>query len=533
LNTSPPAAKPPENRKRAEREADLNDNWRARDTNGPKEKQVRWADEETDQEEAKLQDWPVPTDLEELSRFLSWISIFREKIYDFPKIIRPMVDLVRERKFDWGQAQQGAFDEVRKSIVLWLKRKTRERERDEQEKGDFVPDDGKYPQISKVIALDDVYPDENPGQGSFTNYVDVADGGARVKLPAQGLKPPKPEKSYRVTSGHDRAKMEEAIADRLMEGTGTLSMTEISVVAPGVTRRVKMKMTKTRIPLKQASEKESLIQEVDQSDADLPGMVDDNSGDESSDDESEPFKLDWDALDIAELPTITSLYVAADNDYGIPPGSLIMPDPYEQYLDSLKEGEKPKQVFVARESESLRVIWPLVAGKEKVEGVLDCGSQIVSMALKMAQRLGIPWNPDVQIYMQSANGQLKKSAGLARNVPFLFGDITVYLQVHVIDQPAYDILLGRPFEVLTESNIQNKKDGSQTITLTDPNSKKRVTIPTSVRGALSMASQPKDTPKRATVEEVEDEDEVKAKRKRKAAPEPELEESGFQRSSRN
>ena len=67
MNTSPPAAKPPENRKRAERDADLNDNWRARDADRLKEKQVRWADEETDQEEAKLQDWPVPTDLEELS----------------------------------------------------------------------------------------------------------------------------------------------------------------------------------------------------------------------------------------------------------------------------------------------------------------------------------------------------------------------------------------------------------------------------------------------------------------------------------
>ncbi len=147
------------------------------------------------------------------------------------------------------------------------------------------------------------------------------------------------------------------------------------------------------------------------------------------------------------------------------------------------------------ESTSLRVVFPVVFGRERVECVMDTGSQIVSMALKLAERMGMFWDPDITIYMQSANGQLKKSAGLARNVPFAFGDITVYLQVHIIDQPAYQILLGRPFDVLTESITQNHRNGSQSVTIRDPNSGKRITLPTHARGSFSAEPpEAKDVP---------------------------------------
>jgi hypothetical protein len=46
----------------------------------------------------------------------------------------------------------------------------------------------------------------------------------------------------------------------------------------------------------------------------------------------------------------------------------------------------------------------------------------------------------------------------------------LHVQAHVIHNPAYDVLLGRPFGVLTTSHIKNYCDESQTITITDPNS---------------------------------------------------------------
>ena len=44
------------------------------------------------------------------------------------------------------------------------------------------------------------------------------------------------------------------------------------------------------------------------------------------------------------------------------------------------------------------------------------------------------------------------------------------------------MLLGRPFDVLTESEIKNTKDGGQTITIKDPNTLRRAVIPTYARG---------------------------------------------------
>lgn len=114
------------------------------------------------------------------------------------------------------------------------------------------------------------------------------------------------------------------------------------------------------------------------------------------------------------------------------------------------------------------------------------------MSLETAKHLGLSWNPDICIFMQSANGQVEKSVGLCKNAAFRFGDITLYLQVHVIKNPAYKVLLGRPFEVLAASTIENGSDGSQTITLTDPNSKLRCVIPTFERGTVRTLKKVRD-----------------------------------------
>jgi hypothetical protein len=166
----------------------------------------------------------------------------------------------------------------------------------------------------------------------------------------------------------------------------------------------------------------------------------------------------------------------------MPKGALVVSDPVVQYLEELAEGEVPKKIVVATESSALRALHPLINGNGTEEALLDGGSQIVSMAKDVAVRLKVPWNPEIVIHMQSANRQLEKTLGLARNVPFLFGEITVYLQVHIINNPAYKVLLGRPFDAVCESEIKNCKDGDQLITITDPNSNQRCTLPTYIRG---------------------------------------------------
>ena len=89
--------------------------------------------------------------------------------------------------------------------------------------------------------------------------------------------------------------------------------------------------------------------------------------------------------------------------------------------------------------------------------------------------------------MISANGGVDQSLGLAWNVAFRVGDITRYLQVHVLHEPAYDILLGWPFDVLTQSVVWNYTNETQTVTIIDPNTGKQSTVPTIAQGSFRFA----------------------------------------------
>lgn len=160
-----------------------------------------------------------------------------------------------------------------------------------------------------------------------------------------------------------------------------------------------------------------------------------------------------------------------------PPGTIVAEDPHEVYLKTVAPGD-PFRVIVALESHALRSIHLLFNNKEKVESISDGGCQIVAMSEAVCHDLGLIYDPTVILNMESANGEINPSLGMARNVPCQIGNITIYLQIHVIREPAYDILLGRPFDVLTRSSIQNFSDGNQTITIHDPNSNQVATIPT-------------------------------------------------------
>ena len=109
--------------------------------------------------------------------------------------------------------------------------------------------------------------------------------------------------------------------------------------------------------------------------------------------------------------------------------------------------------------------------------------------------LALHYDPTIKLHMMSTNGGVNQSLGLARNVPFVVGDITVYLQVHILHNLAYDILLSWPFDVLTQSIVRNFADESQTIMIIDPNTGCKATILTIPRGSFRFADRrPKKNP---------------------------------------
>lgn len=171
------------------------------------------------------------------------------------------------------------------------------------------------------------------------------------------------------------------------------------------------------------------------------------------------------------------------------PGVIIVPDPYETYLRTVKPDQLPEVLNVAQESHHLRSILGLVDNKEQIESIIDPGSQIVAMSEEVCLALGLSYDPRIRLNMISANGAVDPSLGIIRNVPFQVGNIVLYLQMHVIRAAAYDILLGRPFDVLTESTVQNYASEDQTITIRCPNTGEVAVIPTNTRGRPRFGKQ--------------------------------------------
>jgi hypothetical protein len=111
----------------------------------------------------------------------------------------------------------------------------------------------------------------------------------------------------------------------------------------------------------------------------------------------------------------------------------------------------------------------VVDNQEQVETIIDSGLQIIAMANSVCHELGLIYDPTIQLNMQLANGKINQSLGLACNIPCQIRNIILYLQIHVICSLAYNILMERSFDVLTESIVKNYANKDQTITIYDPN----------------------------------------------------------------
>ena len=282
--------------------------------------------------------------------------------------------------------------------------------------------------------------------------------GAQDKAPSASSKRADP--AYRTLPPvHDSA-IATSVFQRSMEAPITITQRELLSLSPEVRSQVRDTTTTRRIPNKENVISQNLYE--DQDDIDFDNVT-------------------------GTYPVATYALSDAYNR-PIPKGAVIVPDEIENYYKSLGQKEDPdiNCLTVAGESCAIRSLYALIDNSHRVECILDPGCQIIAMSEDICHDLGLAYDPSIVLHMQSANGTLDQSLGLARNVPFQVGKITIYLQVHIISSPAYDVLLGRPFDVLTESIVRNFANEDQTITIQDPNSGQRVTIPTFPRNRKAL-----------------------------------------------
>ena len=125
-----------------------------------------------------------------------------------------------------------------------------------------------------------------------------------------------------------------------------------------------------------------------------------------------------------------------------PPGAIIIEDPYEVYLHTAPEDRSSDCLTVAKESSALRTILPLINHNQFVESVLNPSSQVIAMSEATCHALALIYDPRILLHVQLANHEVDETLGLACNVLILVGDITLYIQFHIVWNPAYDVLLG-------------------------------------------------------------------------------------------
>ena len=136
--------------------------------------------------------------------------------------------------------------------------------------------------------------------------------------------------------------------------------------------------------------------------------------------------------------------------------------------------EQTDNIIIADHSVNLRVLELTLNDKVQVEAILDEGSQIVSLCKDIWEKLGVPVCSDHK--MISANASSNQTFSLIHNLKVTIGAYNFYLQVQVVENASYKMLLGQPFLTLTKANTQHYMNGDLHITLQDPKSKAIITL---------------------------------------------------------
>ncbi|KAJ3816102.1 hypothetical protein F5880DRAFT_1494618, partial [Lentinula raphanica] len=89
--------------------------------------------------------------------------------------------------------------------------------------------------------------------------------------------------------------------------------------------------------------------------------------------------------------------------------------------------EEGDEYFVAKETLSIRGVNATI-GKRAAHCILDSGCSLVVASLAACNAFGFAFDTDKKIILQSANGNTNWSIGLARDVPFRFGEVIAFLQ---------------------------------------------------------------------------------------------------------
>ena len=122
----------------------------------------------------------------------------------------------------------------------------------------------------------------------------------------------------------------------------------------------------------------------------------------------------------------------------------------------------------AAHSLPLRVIYPTFAPGFMPECILDGGAQVVIVRRDVWERLHVPLSTDKRMKMESANAGTTLTIGVVENHPVMLGPVTVYLQLQVVEDAPFEVLLGRPFFDVTSCSEISEQGGKHVLVVKNP-----------------------------------------------------------------
>jgi Aspartyl protease len=129
---------------------------------------------------------------------------------------------------------------------------------------------------------------------------------------------------------------------------------------------------------------------------------------------------------------------------------------------------QPRQ-NIAEQSLPVRVIFPEFENGIQPECILDGGAEAIVMRRDVWKRLDRPLLTEKTVIMKATNTTQTHTLGIVKNVRMALGPISSKLQIQVVEDAPFEVLLGRPFFAHTNCITEDTPNGSSFITLRDPN----------------------------------------------------------------
>ena len=170
--------------------------------------------------------------------------------------------------------------------------------------------------------------------------------------------------------------------------------------------------------------------------------------------------------------------------------------------DDSEEDQKPAPVYLdmiqydpsrasAAASLPLRIIFPSFGNGVEPECILDGGAQVVVMRKDIWEQLRSPIVASKAMPMESANASTTMTLGLIENHPIQLGPVTIYLQIQVVENAPFEVLLGRPFFDVANCEEISRSGGNHEIRIRDPKDDTLYVFPTQPR--MRKTPRPRNT----------------------------------------